>query len=492
MNTRNNPPYYEALLDISQALNSIHDTDELLQRVMDIAIETMSAERGFIMLESPGTSEEFVTAVAHNIDPDSDVSEGSASQSVLQRVMEEQEPVMTHDAPQDERFSAAESIIAQHIQSILAVPLRIKGALIGVIYLDSTKNRTQFTPQGLRFMEAFANQAAIAIDNANLIQEKIHENIALRSQMEEFYPFEEIVGESPAMKKVFQTMEKVLDVDSPVLLLGESGTGKELVARAIHYQGHRKEKPFVAQFCGALTDTLLESELFGHKKGSFTGAASDKPGLFEIANGGTFFLDEIADIPLSTQTKLLRVLQEGELKRVGDTKSIHVDVRIISATNKDLKREVTREKFREDLFYRINVITIEMPPLRDRGDDVLLLADLFLNKYSKKLDRDVQRFSRGALRKLQEYKWPGNVRELENTIQRAITLCQETKIQEEHLGLFFPEEEKRSEEMTLDEVKKQHVLKVLEKHDGNRTRTAEALDVSLRWLQYQLKDWDEN
>lgn len=492
MNEQNETQYYEALLEISQTLNSIHETDELLQRILDKAIETMHAERGFVMIQQPGKSEEFVTAVAHNIDPESEMEKDSASRSVLQRVMDEQTPVMTHNAPQDERFSGAESIIAQHIQSILAVPLRIKGELAGVIYLDSTKNRTQFTPRGLRFMEAFADQAAIAMDNANLISQKVHETMALRSQMEKVYPFEEIVGQSEAMKKVFRTMEMVLDVDSPVLLLGESGTGKELVARAIHYQGQRKEQPFVAQFCGALTDTLLESELFGHKKGSFTGASTDKPGLFEIANGGSFFLDEIADIPVSTQTKLLRVIQEGELKRVGDTRSIHVDVRIISATNKDLRKEVKEGKFREDLFYRINVITIEMPPLRERGDDVFLLADLFLKKYSRKMNRNVTDFSKDALSQIKSYRWPGNVRELENTIQRAITLCQGSRIEPEHLGLFFPEEEKRLESLTLDEIKKRHVLRVLEEHDGNRTHTAEALDVSLRWLQYQLKEWDEN
>lgn len=491
MNTQSDQNYYEALLEIIQALNSIHETDELLREVMNIAMETMQAERGFIMIESLGKPGEFVPAIARNIDPDKDVETGSASQSVLNQVMETKEPVMTHDAPQDDRFSGAESIISQQIQSILAVPLRIKGELSGVIYLDSKRNRTKFTPQGLRFMEAFANQAAIAMDNANLIQRKMRENIALRSQLKEVYPFEEIVGESKAMQDVFRVMERVLETDTPVLLLGESGTGKELVARAIHYQGHRREQPFVAQFCGALPDTLLESELFGHKKGAFTGATEDKPGLFEIANGGTFFLDEIADIPLSTQTKLLRVVQEGELKRVGDTKPVHVDVRIVSATNKNLEAEVEAGNFREDLFYRINVITITMPPLRERDDDVFLLAEMFLSKYATKMNKDITGFSDGALKEIGRYSWPGNVRELENTIQRAITLCDDSQIRPEYLGLDqAPSENVR--DLSLDAVKKQHVLDVLEKFDGNRTHAAEALGVSLRWLQYQLKDWDEN
>jgi len=491
MNSQSEQNFYEALLEIIQVLNSIHDTDELLREVMNIAMETMQAERGFIMIESPAKPGEFVPAITRNIDPDADVETGSASQSVLNQVMETKEPVMTHDAPQDDRFSDAESIISQQIQSILAVPLSIKGEISGVIYLDSRRNRTKFTPQGLRFMEAFANQAAIAVDNANLIQRKMRENIALRSQLKEVYPFEEILGESEAMQKVFRVMERVLETDTPVLLQGESGTGKELVARAIHYQGHRREQPFVAQFCGALPDTLLESELFGHKKGAFTGATEDKPGLFEIANGGTFFLDEIADIPLSTQTKLLRVAQEGELKRVGDTKSVHVDVRIISATNKDLEVEVNEGNFREDLFYRINVITITMPPLRERGDDVVLLAEMFLKKYASKMNKNITGISDGALRELSRYSWPGNVRELENTVQRAITLCDDTEIRPEHLGLEQVKG-KGVKDPSLDVVKKQHVLDVLEKFDGNRTHAAEALGVSLRWLQYQLKDWDEN
>ena len=492
MTSHSSQDFFKALLDISQALNSIHETDTLLDQVLDIAMETMRAERGFIMIDSPGKETRFIPAASRNMNPEDDVASGSASHSVLTRVMETKEPVMTHDAPQDERFSSAESIVSQHIQSILAVPLRLKNELVGVIYLDSRKNRTQFTPRGLRFMEAFANQAAIAMDNANLMETKIRENLALRSQLKEVYPFEEIVGESEAMQEVFRVLERVLDTDSPVLLLGESGTGKELVARAIHYQGHRKEKPFVAQFCGALPDTLLESELFGHKKGAFTGANSDKPGLFEIANGGTFFLDEIADIPLSTQTKLLRVLQEGEFKRVGDTKPQYVDVRIVSATNKDLQEEVKAGNFREDLFYRINVITITMPPLRDRGDDVYLLADVFLKKYATKMNREVTGFSQAALREIGRYQWPGNVRELENSIQRAITLCTGDTIHPNHLGLHFSDTDARTETLSLDEIKKQHTLRILEKYDGNRTQTADALGVSLRWLQYQLKEWDEN
>jgi len=483
--------YYTALLEISRALNSVQDVEQLLPEVMDIAMKTMKAERGFLMIRPPG-QEELIPAVARNIDTEQDVEEGSASYSVLHQVMDTREPVMTHDAPADERFEDAESIISQQIQSILAVPLMVRGDLRGVIYLDSRRNRTQFTPAGLRFMESFADQAALSIENADYLQRKRNEARALRSQIQEIYPFTEIAGESPAMQEVFDIMERVLDTDSPVLLQGESGTGKELVARAIHYQGHRQDAPFVAQFCGALAETLLESELFGHKKGAFTGATEDKQGLFEIASGGSFFLDEIAEIPLPTQTKLLRVLQEGEIKRVGDTQSRHVDVRIISATNKDLWEEVQADKFREDLYYRINVITVHLPPLRERGDDLFLLAELFLDRYTKKMGREIAGFSDRALDVMKRYTWPGNVRELENTIQRAVTLCREGKIKPDHLGILEREEQERESMLSLEDMTRRHVLRVLEQSDGNRTHAADTLGVSVRWLQYKLKEWDEN
>lgn len=491
MITQNDSRYYDALLKISRSLNSTHDPERLFGEVMDIAMETMEAERGFLMIQQPGEGE-LVPAVARNIDTEEEMGKGSASHSVLQQVMETREPVMTHDAPEDDRFDSAESIISQQIQSILAVPLLIRGELRGVIYLDSRRNRTRFTSEGLRFMESFADQAALAIENASFIRQKLNETRALRSQIEEIYPFKEITGQSPAMQEVFDLMERVLDSDTPLLLEGESGTGKELVARAIHYQGARQDQPFVAQFCGALAETLLESELFGHKKGAFTGAAADKQGLFEIANGGTFFLDEIAEIPLNTQTKLLRVLQEGEIKRVGETQTRHVDVRIISASNKDLWEEVQSGNFREDLYYRINVITINLPPLRERGDDVFLLAEQFLDRYTRKMGKEIDGFTTEAMEVMKRYSWPGNVRELENTIQRAVTLCREKKIPASLLGISPRGEQEREDILTLEEMTQRHVLRVLEKHDGNRTHTAGALDVSLRWLQYKLKEWDEN
>jgi len=279
-----------------------------------------------------------------------------------------------------------------------------------------------------------------------------------------------------------------MNSDISVLLEGESGTGKELVARALHYNGPRRDKSFVAQFCGNLSENLLESELFGHKKGSFTGAISDKKGLFEIADGGTFFLDEIADISPAIQAKLLRVIQEGEIRRVGDTDALNVNVRIISATNKDLKAEVESGRFREDLFYRLNVITIDLPPLRDRTGDIPLLVRHFLSRFAEKNKMPVKKVSPKAVQALSNYSWPGNVRELENTIERALILAEKDTIDVQ--DLFIPEAEALSEKpKTLKDYEREIVLKVLEDCGGNKTKTSEILGVSLRWLHYKLSEW---
>jgi Nif-specific regulatory protein len=272
------------------------------------------------------------------------------------------------------------------------------------------------------------------------------------------------------------------------MLEGESGTGKELVARALHYNGARRDKPFIAQFCGNLSETLLESELFGHKRGAFTGAVSDKKGLIEIADGGSFFLDEVADIPASIQAKLLRVLQDGEFRRVGDTDVRKVDVRIISATNKSLAKEVESGNFREDLYYRLNVISMRMPALRERDGDLPLLVRHFLAKHSKDAEGKQKRILPEAMKIIERYHWPGNVRELENAIERAIVLAGDREITPDEL--IIPRVSKpMTGAKSLKDHEREFVLKTLEDYSGNKTKTASALGVSLRWLHYKLAEW---
>lgn len=320
------------------------------------------------------------------------------------------------------------------------------------------------------------------------IPSQIEEIRQSRKDVQQASNFADIIGQSPGMKQIFAIMNGVLDSDATVLIQGESGTGKELVARALHYYGVRKEKPFVALFCGSLPESLLESELFGHTKGSFTGAISDKKGLFETADTGTFFLDEIGDITPKLQTQLLRLLQEGEIKRVGENHVRHVDVRIIAATNKNLQEKIETGEFREDLYYRLNVINIYMPPLRERTEDILLLAQHFLMRFGAKYKKDILSFSAKAVDRLTRYHWPGNVRELEKTIERAVELAKGALIGPEdlqlsELGSFGME----SSDMTLEQLARRLVEQTLKETGGNITRAAERLGVSRPWIQYKQK-----
>jgi Nif-specific regulatory protein len=477
-----------ALYEVSQILNSITDIDRLLERVMDIALQTVDAERGFLVLCEEDDASKLTVRTARNIAPEAALSLADISHSIVTEVIDSQQGVLTVDAQADPRFAGSESIIFKQIRAVMSVPFMLRGKLLGAIYLDSKARRQGFTEDSLSFLKSFSNMAAVAIENARLMETLRDENYQLRSEVQRVYHFREITGNSPRMQNVFDMLGKIIHSDISVLLEGESGTGKELVARALHYNGPRRDKPFIAQFCGNLSETLLESELFGHKRGSFTGAITDKKGLLEVANGGTFFLDEVADIPVSIQTKLLRVLQDGEFRRVGDTENRKVDVRIVSATNKSLAREVEKGTFREDLFYRLNVITVQMPPLRDRIGDIPLLAQHFLAKHAAKANERVKRITHDAMRILEGYHWPGNVRELENAIERAIVLAEDRDISPAEL--IIPRVTKPvGTAKSLKEFERELVLKTLEEMKGNKTHTAEALGVSLRWLHYKLAEW---
>jgi two-component system response regulator HydG len=311
------------------------------------------------------------------------------------------------------------------------------------------------------------------------------ENVRLKETVAEVAPPPELVGQSAAMKKVFDAIETVGPTDATVLITGESGTGKELVARALHAQSPRRFNPLVVIHCGALTETLLESELFGHEKGAFTGAQYRKKGKFEIAEGGTVFLDEIGDISLKTQTDLLRVLQEREITRVGGNQPIKVDFRCVAATNKSLEEVVEKGQFRPDLYYRLNVFRLEMPPLRHRAEDIPLLVDHFVRKFSQAMNKRIVRVAPGAMALLQQYDWPGNVRELENAVERAMVVAQEPELRESDFVLKLAASQPAP--LTLDEVERVHILHVLEECGGNQTRAAEKLDIDRVTLYNKLK-----
>jgi DNA-binding NtrC family response regulator len=326
---------------------------------------------------------------------------------------------------------------------------------------------------------------SVVVRNALEQQRLKRENRMLREQLAESQAVPELIGQSEAMRRVKEQIETVAPVDTTVLIEGESGTGKELVARAIHRLSPRRYNPMVVVHCGALTETLIESELFGHEKGAFTGAQYRKKGKFEAAMGGTIFLDEIADISLKTQTDLLRVLQEREIVRVGGTQPIKVDFRVIAATNRNLAELVKEGRFRSDLYYRLNVFTIHLPPLRERHGDVPLLAQYFLEKFSRQMNRKFTGFDRAATEALVSYHWPGNVRELENVIERAVVVGREPLIRASDLAIVRSAE--TPEDLTLEAVERKHILRVLEDFGWNQTQAAKALGIDRVTLYHKIR-----
>ncbi len=340
-------------------------------------------------------------------------------------------------------------------------------------------------------------QVAKAMEKNRLIAE----NIYLRQQLHGKYRFDNIIGNSPLMQQVFSRMEKIVNTDSTILILGESGTGKELVAKALHFNGNRREKPFVALNCGAIPTDLLESELFGHARGSFTGAVADKPGKFEVANNGTIFLDEIATMPMHLQMKLLRVLQEQEVERVGTSRSIELNVRVISATNAVLENEIKAGRFREDLFYRLNVIPIHLPALRERREDMPLLAQHFLQRICKEMNRSLMSISPDAMHALEAYHWPGNVREMENVIERVVALTEGDVIRRQDLpadiggmdpqdSIFpYPRITEKGIDFgrTIEEIERRMIRDALEKTGGVKARAASLLKLNRTTLVEKMK-----
>jgi DNA-binding NtrC family response regulator len=321
------------------------------------------------------------------------------------------------------------------------------------------------------------------------------EVIRLRREVESRYDFHQLIGKSPSMQKIYDLIERISDSSSNVLITGESGTGKELVAKAIHYNGTRKEAPFIAVNCAAIPETLLESELFGYKKGAFTDAKSDKEGLVSEANEGTLFLDEITEMPLTLQAKLLRVIEEKEVRPLGDTNSYPIDVRIISTSNRDVESSIQQGRLREDLYYRLKVIDIEMPPLRERKEDIPLLIRHFIYKFSQELKKNISEVSEDALKLLLNYSWPGNVRELENVIQRAITLSQHEVILQDDLPASIIQktderlfEKAMEEKFTLDRLEKEYIKRVLIETGGNKSKTAELLGLDRKTLYRKLQE----
>ena len=415
-------------LDIVKTINSELDLNKQLELIMDAIIEISRAERGFLILLSDNS--EPTVAVARNMDRE-EVQRANAkiSSTILRNVLASEKPIVLADAMGDSEFSSAKSIQQQKARSVCAFPLKSDKGVIGAVYLDNRFQQGIFSEDDLAMLNAFSSQVAVAIANAKLfekrgveLQEAREEVEHSRTELSNRYRQTNIIGRSPAIREVFKAIDKVINVNFPVLIYGESGTGKELVAKAIHYNGSRKSKPFYAANCGSIPDSLIESELFGYKRGAFTGADRDKKGLFELADGGTLLLDEIGNMSKQMQESLLRVLQEGEIMSIGGKNTVKVDVRIISASNDDLLQLIDEGTFRQDLYFRINVITINLPPLRERKDDIPLLVEHILSKITEETKIPKKKVTKKVLTLLMEYNWHGNIRELENVLRQAATL----------------------------------------------------------------------
>jgi len=418
----------EVLYEVVRVINSTLDLQEVLSRTMDLVLERLGAERGMIVLVNRVTRE-LEVAVTRNLGGNVEEEGRLLSESVVRRVIESRAPVLAVDAMTDGRFAGAQSIVARHIVSLLCVPLAIRDRLAGAIYVDHRESRHLFGQSDLELLVAFADQAAVAIENARLYSEleasRLHlkeENESLRSEILSSHSLGSLIGKSRVILDLRQMLEKVAQSPSTVLVRGESGTGKGLVARTVHSISPRRQAPFIHFNCATLPETLVESELFGHEKGAFTGAAAMKPGRFELANHGTIFLDEIGKVSMAVQAKLLRVVEDKEFERVGGTRTLKSDVRIIAATNLDLEEAIQHKEFREDLFYRLNIVPIVLPPLRERKEDIPYLVEHFLAKISRDLGRPPKELDPAVLDLFSGYSWPGNVRELEAAIHRACVL----------------------------------------------------------------------
>jgi transcriptional regulator with GAF, ATPase, and Fis domain len=481
---------YTKLFEFSDRLMHVRDLTELLDALMDAVIEITNADKGFLVLLE---GENLDVKVARNLNRENIADAVSQlSDSIIAKVVRSRKPVIVSDAMSDDEFGSAKSVMHLKVSSVICVPLLDRGRLLGLIYVGNDSIRDLFQDQTLRVLTVFSSQASLIVSNGLLLNELRHDNKRLSDRLEQ-YRFGEIVGTSPPMQSVFRKVEKISPTDISVLITGETGTGKELIAREIHNRSPRAGKPFITINCGAIPENLLESELFGHIKGSFTGAVANKQGKFQAADGGTLFLDEIGEMPIELQVKLLRAIQEKVVFRVGDTRPETVDIRILAATNRDLEKEIAGGRFREDLYYRLNVVNLELPPLRVRGDDVLVIARYLLARYAREYDAKVKGLSPNAAVAIRKHAWPGNIRELENRIKKAIVLCESTVIGPDDLGLTS---DVLPQILTLAEAKekfqREYINEVLALNNGNRTKTARDLGVDPRTVFRHLEKESED
>jgi transcriptional regulator with GAF, ATPase, and Fis domain len=524
--------------NVARALARETDFSALLRLILDSSIQLVRGERGFLLLDAQAERKAVASdprawkvRLARSFDrADIPIPSSRLSMGIAHKVAESGEPLLSVDAGRDARFSGMASVEDLKLRSVMCLPIAGDEGPEGLLYIDNRLQQGAFSQDDLELCQLLAHQAAIAIRNARLLSELRERNERLMQSAEQIrslndqlgrkirdrdselsivraelgrergrYDYGNIVGASDEMRRVFQELDRIIEAELPVLIQGESGTGKELIARAIHFNGPRKELPFVVENCAALPDTLLESELFGHTRGAFTGAERTKKGLLEQAHGGTLFLDEIGDMSPEMQKKLLRVLQEGEVRPLGSTQTLRVDVRLLAASHQDLEELVRQGRFREDLFYRVNVLTLRLPALRERRDDVPLLAAALLTRAAREAGRGAPHLPHEVLAALAAYNWPGNVRELENEMRRVLLLAPE-EVRLEHLSAAIragprlatdPIEVNHIGDLRSSVVRfeRQAIQDALDRNGGNKSRAAKELGISRFALQRKLEKY---
>ncbi|MCB1215514.1 MAG: sigma-54-dependent Fis family transcriptional regulator, partial [Deltaproteobacteria bacterium] len=520
----------EKILELNQELNTAKDTKDILEKIMDSAIQLTGAKRGFLILTgldflNPG--KKHIEVARHYDRKSLSAEEQKLSNSLINHVLKDKKVLLSANAQKEKDFALYQSVQLLKVKSILVTPLSWKKKIVGVLYLDNAHSAHLFKKHHITLLKILSELAITALNHGKIfeklkskhlktleekrvlkiqVSQKSQEIEAIQQELEkakthseEILSYADMIGRSEAMRSVFRLIKKVADTKIPVIIYGESGTGKELVARALHEKSSRVNQVFVSENCSAIPEQLLESELFGHQKGAFTGADRNKEGLFQYASQGTLFLDEIGDMPLKLQPKLLRVLQEEAVRPLGSKTITKINTRIIAASHQNLKDLISKRHFRQDLYYRLNGITINLPPLRERREDIPLLIQHFLKKHSS---GKVATIKPQAIKILMQYNWPGNIRELENTLRNAIIFCEGNLIEEK--TLHFKEElfEKNQNNQPVDSLKqkpnleteKERILRALKATHNHKSRTAELLGLSRKTLynkieQYQLYDF---
>mgnify|MGYP001201338232 CR=1 FL=1 len=494
-----------ALYEITRQLASSAELRDCLEKVMEILAERKNMENGTVTIVNPVTGK-LEIEIAYGLSAEGRKrGKYKIGEGITGRVVASAEPIIVPQISEEPLFlnrTRSRGSLSEQKRSFLCVPIKDGPQVIGALSID------RFYPEGigeqanidlqyLTVLSSIIAQTVLRIQKVNEEKEQLFkENQKLKKHLFEKNRVNDIVGNSSKMQDVYEMIQRVVDTTATVLLRGESGTGKTLVAKALHYNGKRKEQPFIAVNCSALPETLLESELFGHEKGAFTGATERKIGRFEQAEGGTLFLDEIGEISHSVQIKLLNVVQDKSFQRLGSGTSISCDVRLVAATNRDLEKAVRENQFREDLYYRLNVFPVYLPPLRERRTDILLLADFFLDKYSRDNSKNIRRISTSAIDLLIQYHWPGNVRELQNCIERAVIICDDDAITAMHLPptlqVASTSRKKKgySLSVAVENFEKELIVEGLKRNNGNQTRTAKDLDTSLRIINYKIHQYN--